>query len=128
MHSVTRITKTAVVILGHGSKNSGSGDAVRQIAAEVKRLGAYEIVEYAFLQYAVPTPQDALESCIRQNVERIVIVPFFMQPGAHVVRDIPELVEKAKRQYPKIDIVVTDYAGKHPLMAKIVEALVRQIK
>jgi sirohydrochlorin ferrochelatase len=116
--------KTAIIILGHGSKNSGSDDPLRQVAAEVKRLGTYGVVEYAYLQYADPTPQKTIESCARQNVERIVIVPFFMQPGAHVARDIPVLAEKAKKQYPTIDIVVTDYAGTHHLMTKIVVDLV----
>ena len=57
-------------------------------------------------------------------MDRIVIVPFFMQPGAHVAKDIPVLAEKAKKQYPAIDIVVTDYAGTHHLMTKIVVDLV----
>jgi sirohydrochlorin ferrochelatase len=119
-----RSVKTAVIILGHGSKSSGSGDSLRQVAAEVKKLGVYEVVEYAYLQYADPTPKSAFESCMRENVERIVIVPFFMQPGAHVARDVPALAEKVKRQYPTVDIVVTDYAGSHPLMTKIIVDLV----
>jgi sirohydrochlorin ferrochelatase len=124
-NSIRTIVKTAVIILGHGSRNSGSGDSLRQVASEVKRLGMFEVVEYAYLQYADPAPQSAFESCVRQNVERIVVVPFFMQPGAHVARDVPALAEKAKRKYPTVDIVVTDYAGSHPLMTKIIVDLVR---
>jgi sirohydrochlorin ferrochelatase len=120
--------RTAVIILGHGSKNSEADDTVREIAAEVKRLGTYGIVEYAFLQHTIPSPQDALERCIRQNADRIVVVPLFMQAGAHVSRDIPVLAEKARKQYPAIDFVVTDHAGSHPLMAKIVVDLVGEEK
>lgn len=85
----------------------------------------FEVVEYAYLQYADPTPQSALQSCMRQGAEQIVIVPFFMQAGAHVAKDVPALAENAKSQYPSIDIVVTDYAGSHPLMTKIIVDLVR---
>ena len=116
--------KTAVVILGHGSKNSSSGDPLRQVAGEVKKLGSYEIVEYAFLQHCDPDPQTAIESCVRQNAGRIVIVPFFMQPGAHVARDIPVLAGQARRKYPAVDILVTDFAGSHSLMTKIIMDLV----
>lgn len=118
--------KTAVIILGHGSRSVGADETIRRIAGEVKRSGDYASVEHAFLQYTKPTPRDALEICIKQKPARIVIVPFFMQSGAHVTRDIPELVEKAKKQHPGIDIVVTEYAGAHPLMAKIVEDLVKK--
>ena len=120
--------KTAVIILGHGSKSRDADEAIRRVAAEGKKLGGYDIVEHAFLQYVQPGLEKALEQCIRQGAQKIVIVPFFMQSGAHVARDIPELVDKAKKQYPGIDIAVTDYVGSHPLMAKIVADLVGKTK
>jgi sirohydrochlorin ferrochelatase len=118
--------KTAVIILGHGSKKAGAGDALRRILAEVKKQGGYDVIEQAFLQYVKPTLADALEHCVLQKSDSIVIVPFFMQSGAHVTKDIPELVEKAKKRHPGVDITVTDYVGAHPLMAKIVEDLIKK--
>ncbi|MEK6697844.1 MAG: CbiX/SirB N-terminal domain-containing protein [Nitrospirota bacterium] len=41
-----------------------------------------------------------------------------------MTREIPELIEKARKQHPGIDIIVTEYVGAHPMMAKIVEELV----
>jgi len=117
--------RTAVIILGHGSRNTGSETAVHAVVAEMKK-GGHAIVEHAFLQYVSPTLQEALDRCIGQRVGRIVIVPFFLQAGAHVTRDIPALVAEARKAYPGIDIVVTDYVGTHPLMAKIVEELVKK--
>ena len=114
--------RTAVIILGHGSRSRGSETAVQSVVAKM-RAGGHSIVEHAFLQYVPPTPQDALERCLAQNAKRIVIVPFFLQAGAHVTRDIPELVEGARKAHPDIEIVVTDFVGAHPLMAKIVEEL-----
>ena len=123
-HVKELLVKTAVIILAHGSKSGDAGDSVRRTAAAVKKQGGYEIVEYAFLQHTPPSPQDALESCIKQQAERVVVVPFFMQSGAHVARDIPSLVENARKKYPGVEFVVTDCAGSHTLMAKIVMDLV----
>jgi sirohydrochlorin ferrochelatase len=120
--------KTAIIILGHGSKNMSSDEAIQRIAAEVKALGEYEIVEYAFLQHSAPTPQVALKRCLKQNADHIVIVPFFMQAGTHVTSDIPELIRQAAQQYPGISIVMTDYVGMHPLMTKVVVDLVLKAK
>jgi sirohydrochlorin ferrochelatase len=120
--------KTAVIILGHGSKNAGAGDALRRLVAEVKKLGGHDVVEHAFLQYGKPTLEDALEHSARQKAGRIVVVPFFMQSGTHVTKGIPGLVNRARRRYPGIEIVVTDYAGGHPLMAKIVLDLVEKTR
>lgn len=118
--------KTAVIILGHGSRNGGADEAIKRTAAELKRVGDFVSVEYAFLQYVQPALPETLETCIRQGASNIVIVPFFMQAGAHVTRHIPDLVEKAKKQHPGVNIAVTDYAGTHPLMTKIVEDLVKK--
>jgi sirohydrochlorin ferrochelatase len=52
-----------------------------------------------------------------------MIVPFFLQAGAHVTRDIPQLIERVRKQHPDIEIMVTGYVGAHPLMAKVVEEL-----
>jgi len=120
--------KTAVIILGHGSRNGGADDAVQRIVTEVRKNGGYEAVEYAFLQYVLPSPQQALENCIRQHAEKVVIVPLFMQPGAHVTKDIPAFVEKARKQHPNIEIIVTAFAGSHPLMTEIVLDLVENAR
>jgi len=120
--------KIAVIILGHGSRNKNADETVKRVAAEVKKIGGYKIVEHAFLQYVRPTPHEALEKCVQQQAKKIVIVPFFIQSGAHVSRDIPELAEKARKQYSNIDIVVTDCVGTHPLMAKIVTDLIGKAK
>lgn len=119
--------KTAVIILGHGSRGEGAGDVLPRIVAEVKRLGGFEIVEHAFLQYVQPALDEALRRCVEAKAERIVIVPFFMQAGAHVTQDIPTLADSGRKRYPGIDIIVTNFAGAHPLMANIVVDLVRQM-
>jgi sirohydrochlorin ferrochelatase len=114
--------RTAVIILGHGSRSTGSETALRKVVAEMRK-GGHALVEHAFLQYVPPTPHEAMARCIGQGAERIVIVPFFLQAGAHVTRDIPELVAAARKEHPGIEFVVTDYVGAHPLMAQIVEEL-----
>jgi sirohydrochlorin ferrochelatase len=116
--------RTAVIVLGHGSRSMDADAAIRTVVDGVVKSGEFAVVEHAFLQYVPPSLQDVLARCVGQNVDRIVIVPFFLQAGAHVTRDIPELIEKARKQYPDVAIMVTGYVGAHPLMAKIVEDLV----
>ncbi len=112
--------KTAVIILGHGSRGGGNDAALKRIVEALRRSSGVDIIEYAFLQYAQPTADAALDRCIRQGANEIVIVPFFMQAGAHVTRDIPDFIRKARTQYPECDIRSTDHVGAHPLMTQIV--------
>lgn len=118
--------KTAVIILGHGSRGGGNDATLKRIAEKMRLGGGDEIIEYAFLQYAQPTVDATLESCIKQGANKVVIVPFFMQTGVHVGRDIPGFLEKAKKQHPALEIRVTDYVGAHPLMKQIVADLIKK--
>jgi sirohydrochlorin ferrochelatase len=118
--------KTAVIILGHGSRGYGNDAQVKRIAAAIRESMNCDIVEYAYLQYVQPTPEEAVERCVQQGAKKIVIVPYFMQAGVHVTRDIPALLEKAKQKHPTLDIRVTDYVGAHPLMEQIVADLIRK--
>ncbi len=116
--------KTAVIILGHGSKRQGAGDPLAGLATAVRNGHGVEIVEHAFLQYVPPSLPEMVAQCVDRGAERVVIVPFFVLPGAHVIKDIPEIVEQLRRQYPGTVFAVTDHVGGHPLMAQIVADLV----
>jgi sirohydrochlorin ferrochelatase len=118
--------KTAVIILFHGSRAEGSGAAVRRIIAEVRQRGGYDIVEEAYLQHSSPLLGEILPRCIQQHAEQVVIVPFFMQSGAHVTKDIPGIVDEIKKQYPGIEINITEVVGAHALMPDIVLDLVKK--
>jgi sirohydrochlorin ferrochelatase len=118
--------KTAVIILGHGSRGNGSDAALKHIVAAIRESVSNNIVEYAYLQYVQPTPEEALDRCVQQGANKILIVPYFMQAGVHVTKDIPALLEKARQKHPTLDIRVTDYVGAHPLMEQIVADLIRK--
>ncbi|HUK99788.1 MAG TPA: CbiX/SirB N-terminal domain-containing protein [Nitrospirota bacterium] len=118
--------KTAIIILGHGSLCKGADTAAKRIAAEIEKIGKYEIVQHAFLRYTGPTADEALERCIQQNVEKIVIVPFFLQSGTHVAKDIPDFVVKATKLYPSIAFDVTEFIGTHLMLKEIVLDLINE--
>ena len=122
--SIGRSVKTAVILLRHGSKEGGQEDPASRLPGDVQKRGVHEIVVPAFLQFGEPDLAGAIEHCVHHHAERIIIVPLFMQQGAHVARDIPAIIEGARRSHPGVDISVTDVVGTHPLMVDIVLDLV----
>ncbi len=118
--------KTAVIILGHGSKAESAGGPVLSLVAALRSAGRFACVEHAFLQYAPPTLEEAVGKCSGQGAAVVAVVPFFVQTGAHVSRDIPALVEELRKRYPAVTIRLTGHVGGHPLMAEIVKDLVEK--
>jgi sirohydrochlorin ferrochelatase len=126
VHSRGESVNTAVIILFHGSRAEGSGRAVKRIIADIRKRDEYDIVCEAYLQYGSPRISDAVDNCVKQHAENIVIVPFFMQPGAHVTRDIPAFIQTLKKKHLEVEIMITDFVGAHPLMTDIVMDLVKK--
>jgi sirohydrochlorin ferrochelatase len=116
--------KTAVIILFHGSRSDRAGGPVEKIIASVRERGGYHLVERAFLQHAEPDLPSAVERAVAQGAGRIVVVPFFMQTGAHVTADIPDAVRNIRQRHPGLELEVTAAVGTHDLMTEIVVDLV----
>jgi sirohydrochlorin ferrochelatase len=114
------VVKTAIIILFHGSRAEGSGDAVQRVIHEVRQRCGHDIVMEAFLQHGTPSLSDAIQICAQHGSGKIVIVPFFLQVGMHVTADIPVLVARAVAQFPGVQITTTDAVGAHPGMIDIV--------
>jgi sirohydrochlorin ferrochelatase len=119
---------TAVIILFHGSRAEGADETAQRIAADVGRRGRFGAVATAFLQHVKPDLMEAVHACVRQGADKIVVVPFFLQMGMHVTADIPVLINRVKKRYPDLTIVVTGAVGSHPLMAEIVVDLARELE
>ncbi len=128
VHACGESLNTAVIILFHGSKAEGSGEIVQRILSGVRRNSRYEIVEGAFLRYSQPGFMEVVQSCIQQNVRKIVVVPFFLQMGMHVTADIPLLIGKVKKKYPELQITATEAVGSHPRMVDIILDLAEEKK
>lgn len=41
-----------------------------------------------------------------------MVFPFFIGAGSHIEKDIPELIEGARRKYPSVEIVITHHLGR----------------
>ena len=103
----------ALIIVAHGSRKK---ESALQVAALCKKVSEkcgnqFDEVEYAFLQFAEPLLTDKIEELIERGVKKIIIFPFFIAAGSHVLIDIPTLVEKAAQDYPGVEVSITRYLG-----------------
>ncbi len=113
----------ALIIVAHGSRNR---ESARQVAAlcekvseKVKNLSdkncfdqnRFDMVTHAFLQFASPLLEETIEELVQRGAGRIIVFPFFIAAGSHLLKNIPELVEKAGKAYPGVDFSITRHLG-----------------
>jgi sirohydrochlorin ferrochelatase len=116
---------TGYIVFAHGSSVESANQAVRTVAAEMARRGAYEIVEPAFLEGGRPDLKDAVEALAARGISRVVVIPYFLTLGLHLQRDVPRLIGELRGTHPGLEIEVTPPLDGHPAM---VEALLDRAK
>jgi len=116
----------ALIIAAHGSRKKESNLEVASLASRVskKAAGSFEKVEHAFLQIAEPLLEKKIDELVQKGAEKIVIFPFFIGSGSHILVDIPALVKKAQLIYPHVELKVTRHLGK---IEEIEDVIIREV-
>ena len=88
--------RRGLVLVAHGSRRESSNEEVWGIAAQLAgRAGErYQMVHAAFLELAEPLIPDGIQQCLDAGMEEVVVLPYFLSAGRHVVEDIPAEVAK----------------------------------
>jgi len=111
---------TAVLLLAHGSPVPAANADLHEQVAQVRRQTGYEIVEPAFLEGASPSIPEGIDACVAQGADAVLVIPYFLLPGRHVVRDLPEFVQEAKVRHPHVQFVLGESLSGHQRLSDIV--------
>ena len=111
--------KTAILMMAHGSRIAEANDAAREVAAMVREMTGFEIVEVSFRELHDPNIQSGIDACVAKGAQRILLMPYFLFMGAHVQHDLPEEIERAQKRYPGLIMEMGGHLGAHRKLAEI---------
>lgn len=110
----------ALLLMGHGSRVAEANRALYDIAAMVAGQGDFAIVEVAFREQHPPNIQAGIDACVARGARRILLYPYFLFAGAHVLEDLPDEMATAAERHPGLEMVLGTPLGVHPKLAEIV--------
>jgi sirohydrochlorin ferrochelatase len=110
----------AILLMGHGSRVAEANRALYDIAAMVAGHGGFDIVEVAFREQHPPNIQAGIDACVARGARRILLYPYFLYAGAHVLEDLPDEMVAAAARHPGLEMVLGTPLGVHPKLAEIV--------
>jgi len=111
---------TGIVIVDHGSRRADSNQRHEAFVAAWRMESGCPIVEPAHMEGAEPSIATAFDACVAAGAGTVVVAPYFLWPGNHWDRDIPELAAAASAAHQGIRYVVTAPLGPHLLLMQIV--------
>lgn len=113
-----------IILVDHGSKMHAANEMLKEVADMFATQTGAAIVEIAHMELAEPTLAYAFARCVERGAQTIVIHPYFLSPGRHSMRDIPQLAAEAALAHPCVQYRVTQPLG---LDVRIAEVIQRRI-
>jgi sirohydrochlorin ferrochelatase len=81
--------------------------------------GGFAILEHAYLSLEAPSIPEGVRRCVERGAGRIVVVPYFLHVGRHMVRDLPGILRAEQAKYPHVPIVLGRHLGQHEALVEI---------
>ena len=108
----------ALLLIAHGSRRKQSNEEVVVLADKLKQNCAeqYNIIHAGFLELAETLIPDGIKKCVDDGATSIIVLPYFLNSGRHVVEDIPNIVEETRPDYPDVEIKIAQHLGASGLM------------
>lgn len=116
--------KRAVLIVDHGSRLPEANELLLAVAERVRERLPERLVRTAHLDLVEPRIPAAIDACAAEGAQEIIVAPWFLSPGAHSARDLPQIAEEAARRHPGVRIACAEPLG---LDARLVDVLLERI-
>ncbi len=111
----------AVVVVDHGSRRAESNEAFEAFVRSSSDRLPYPIVEVAHMELAEPTVGTAFDRCVAAGASVVAVAPWFLGPGRHWDRDLPDLTAEAARRHPGVRWLVAAPLGPDPVLVDLVD-------
>jgi sirohydrochlorin ferrochelatase len=93
-----------------------------KLAEKVKEKTGLE-VKVGFSEFCSPSIPETINQLAGEGFNKIVVVPLFLTHCKHTEKDIPEILEKVKKQVANVEILCTE-----PIIEEIADILVEKIR
>lgn len=116
------MNKTALILVDHGSTVNEANDMLVEISDLIRsdKNCSFDIVKYCHMELAEPTVSQAFDECVAEGAGHIVVHPYFLAPGRHSTRDIPDMVKTAASKHEGVTYTVTEPLGIHKKIVEVV--------
>ncbi len=108
-----------LLVIGHGTRDPAGLAEFEQVVALAAERYPQQPVERGYLELAEPTIAQGIARLVERGVRRIDVVPLLLFAAGHARRDIPAVLDEARRNFPQVEIVQHDVLGCHPRIVEL---------
>jgi sirohydrochlorin ferrochelatase len=120
------MTPTALLLIAHGSRRPEANADLDELAELMRGRGEFVHVQPAYLELCEPGIVAAGAKCVAAGARRVVLLPYFLSAGVHVVEDLTARRDELARRHAGVEFVLARPLGRHPLLIEVVADRVRE--
>jgi precorrin-8X/cobalt-precorrin-8 methylmutase len=112
-----------IVLIGHGSpkKDANNVEIMADLLHSALHPGCPDrCVKAAYMQFVQPDIAGVLDAAVAEGADRVVVHPFFLYSGMHVTKDIPAVIDEARKRHPGVRFIYTEPLGVHENLVRVV--------
>lgn len=101
---------TAILLVGHGSRNRDGNTEIQQFASAWRALHPDWRIDVCFIEHAdilVPAGLDRAATGSR----RVIVLPFILNAAGHVKMELPAAIAAARQRHPAVEFACTRHLG-----------------
>ncbi len=111
----------ALLLIAHGSRRAEANAELETVAAAMRQRGRYPVVQVSYLELAEPGIEAGGSMCVDRGATDVILLPYFLSPGRHVVEDLAEARNRLSERFPAVRFVLAEPLGRHPLILTILD-------
>ncbi|HUU48236.1 MAG TPA: CbiX/SirB N-terminal domain-containing protein [Nitrosopumilaceae archaeon] len=111
--------KRGLLLIDRGSRAREASEELEFICAGVKAKGDYVFTDFCFLEVEPPYIEDGIKKSLKQDIESLTIVPYFLYPGKKVKLAVTDVMKFQKDT--DVKFVVTKPMSMHKILISLVE-------
>ena len=105
------MSNSALVLFAHGSRDPAWAGPFKVVQQRVAGKNPEVTAELAFLEIMKPTLPEAIDALVQSGHRRITIAPLFMAQGAHLKRDLANLLAGIRARHAEIELILLPPLG-----------------
>ncbi len=111
--------KRGLLIIDRGSREREASEELETICAGIMDKGDYVFTDFCFLEVEPPFIEDGISKCLKEDIDSLTIVPYFLYPGKKVKIAVTDVMKLQKDT--EVKFLITKPMSMHKTLIDIVE-------
>lgn len=111
--------KRGLLLIDRGSREREASEELEFICNGIKAKGDYIFTDFCFLEVEPPFIEDGIKKSLKQDIDSLTIVPYFLYPGKKVKLAVSSVMKFQKDT--DVKFLVTKHMSMHKTLINLVK-------